>query len=72
MIVKPLWPLWIFGLHTLLQQQRQIEASKYFVKNISDANRSKSKKSAYSSDCSLATREDEVGIASNRKILHYG
>lgn len=37
-----------------------------------DANRSKSRKTAYSANCSLETREHEVGIASNRKLVHYG
>lgn len=64
MIVKPLWPLWILGLHTLLHWQRQKEAI--------DANRSKTIKSVYSTNCSLETREHEAGIASNRKLLHYG
>lgn len=37
-----------------------------------NVNRSKSRKPTVSSNCSLETREHEVGIASNRKLVHYG
>lgn len=43
-----------------------------FILILYDENRSKSQKIVRSSDCSLETREHEGGIASNRKLVHYG